>query len=212
MTPTGTPIRALVRGENRHEKREPRVAERYPERLHDAIRAGIEQHLGAAASVTPTTLDEPEHGLTEQVLADHAIIRTEMFGPASVVSGCRSRDKFSELASLLEGLLTTSVQADDDDPNELVAVLQRRSARILWNGWPTGVTISYAQQHGGPYPATTPPGSTSVGTAAIGRFVRPMAHQSFPTARLPPELRDANPWAIERRINGGPTSSERIST
>ncbi|MET3769804.1 trehalose utilization protein [Marisediminicola sp. UYEF4] len=74
MTPSATPIRALVWGENRHEKREPGVAERYPEGMHEAIRAGIEQHLGAAASVTTTTLDEPEHGLTEQVLAETDVL------------------------------------------------------------------------------------------------------------------------------------------
>lgn len=74
MITTSRPIHTLVWGENRHEQREPGVAERYPEGMHGAIRAGIEQYLGAAASVTTTTLDEPEHGLSERVLAETDVL------------------------------------------------------------------------------------------------------------------------------------------
>jgi NADP-dependent aldehyde dehydrogenase len=84
----------------------------------------------------------------------------------------------------------------------LLTVLREKSGRVLWNAWPTGVTVSYAQQHGGPYPATTAPGTTSVGTAAIRRFMRPVAYDSFPASQLPPPLRDDNPWGIARRVDG----------
>ncbi len=73
---------------------------------------------------------------------------------------------------------------------------------MLWNGWPTGVSVTYAQQHGGPYPATTAPSTTSVGTAAVRRFTRPVAYQAFPDHQLPPPLREANPWGVRRRVDG----------
>jgi NADP-dependent aldehyde dehydrogenase len=80
--------------------------------------------------------------------------------------------------------------------------LIRLAGRLLWNEWPTGVTVSWAQQHGGPYPATTTPTTTSVGTAAVERFLRPVAWQGFPDALLPEALREANPWQLPRRTDG----------
>ena len=76
------------------------------------------------------------------------------------------------------------------------------AGRLLWNYWPTGVTVSWAQQHGGPYPATTAPTTTSVGTAAIDRFLRPVAWQGFPDTLLPPPIQEANPWHLPRRTDG----------
>jgi NADP-dependent aldehyde dehydrogenase len=73
---------------------------------------------------------------------------------------------------------------------------------VLWNQWPTGVSVIYAQQHGGPYPATTAPWSTSVGSAAIFRFMRPVAFQNFPAPLLPPALRDENPLGLLRLVDG----------
>ena len=84
----------------------------------------------------------------------------------------------------------------------LLEVLSERAGRVLWGGWPTGVSVTYAQQHGGPYPATTAVGTTSVGTAAIERFLRPVAFQDLPEALLPEPLQDANPWGIPQRIDG----------
>jgi len=73
---------------------------------------------------------------------------------------------------------------------------------VLWNGWPTGVSVTYAQQHGGPYPATTSSTTTSVGTAAVRRFLRPVAYQNLPDSLLPPALQEDNPWGITRRVDG----------
>ncbi len=80
---------------------------------------------------------------------------------------------------------------------------------MLWNQWPTGVTVSDAQQHGGPYPATTAPGTTSVGTAAIERWLRPVAYQNAPGDVLPYPLRDDNPWQVPQLVDGrrGPAVS-----
>jgi NADP-dependent aldehyde dehydrogenase len=73
---------------------------------------------------------------------------------------------------------------------------------VLWNQWPTGVSVTYAMQHGGPYPATTSVQTTSVGTSALQRFLRPVSYQNVPQSLLPPPLRDDNPWRIPQRIDG----------
>jgi NADP-dependent aldehyde dehydrogenase len=138
----------------------------------------------------------------EEVRQRPEILEQEMFGPATLVIRYAPGTDLAELAALLDGQLTATVQAEPvEDVNELLAVLRERSGRLLWNAWPTGVTVSYAQQHGGPYPATTAT-TTSVGTAAIGRFMRPVAYDSFPPSQLPEPLRDDNPWRIRRRVDG----------
>jgi NADP-dependent aldehyde dehydrogenase len=125
-----------------------------------------------------------------------------MFGPASLIIEYRTESELAAMASLLEGQLTTTLQAEeDDDVSELAGLLADISGRVLWNGWPTGVTVSYAQHHGGPYPATTST-TTSVGTAAIRRFMRPVAYQDFPSGRLPEPLQDSNPWSVPQRVDG----------
>lgn len=84
----------------------------------------------------------------------------------------------------------------------LTALARDRAGRLVFDGYPTGVTVGWAQQHGGPYPATTAPTTTSVGTAAIARFLRPVVYQNCPPALLPPALRDDNPWSLPRRRDG----------
>lgn len=143
-------------------------------------------------------------GTTSDVVVDNpAILHREMFGPATLVVQYKSESEFAGLAAVLEGQLTATLQAEDDeDLSALAETLREMSGRLLWNSWPTGVTVSYAQQHGGPYPASTSSGTTSVGTAAIGRFLRSVAYQGFPPAQLPPALRDDNPWKIRQRVDG----------
>jgi NADP-dependent aldehyde dehydrogenase len=151
-----------------------------------------------APEPAPTVL----HTTSASVLADPELLRREMFGPASLVVEYDDESQLSALARLLEGQLTTTLQAEAGEaPAELVDILTGISGRVLWNGWPTGVTVSYAQHHGGPYPATTS-NTTSVGTAAIRRFLRPVSYQSFPTDLLPEPLRDDNPWGVPQRIDG----------
>ncbi|MEE9094593.1 aldehyde dehydrogenase (NADP(+)) [Pseudarthrobacter phenanthrenivorans] len=151
-----------------------------------------------AEEPAPTVL----HTTSEEVRKNPGLLRQEMFGPASLVVEYRDPAELPGLAGLLEGQLTTTLQAEeDDDVSELAARLADISGRVLWNGWPTGVTVSYAQHHGGPYPATTS-NTTSVGTAAIRRFLRPVAYQSFPASRLPAPLQDSNPWRVPQRVDG----------
>lgn len=150
---------------------------------------------------------EAPHPTVLKTTADHVrehpgILEQEMFGPAAVVVEYQPGDDLISLAGMMEGQLTATVHAEPhEDVSDLLSTLRERCGRLLWNAWPTGVTVSYAQHHGGPYPATTAT-TTSVGTAAIGRFMRAVAYDSFPPSQLPVPLRDDNPWRIRRRVDG----------
>jgi len=179
----------------------PRLREGFDQAL-DVVRTsgGVEVLIPGddAEAPRPTVLITT----AEEVRQRPELLEQEMFGPATLIIQYEPGTDLAELASLLQGQLTATVQAEtDEDLAELVTVLREKSGRVLWNAWPTGVTVTYAQQHGGPYPATTT-GTTSVGTAAIGRFMRPVAYDSFPEAALPAPLRDDNPWGIARRVDG----------
>jgi len=126
----------------------------------------------------------------------------EVFGASSLVVRCRDEAQRRTVLAELEGQLTATVHLDDADTEAagaLLPVLERRAGRVLVNGWPTGVEVSTAMVHGGPFPATSDGRSTSVGTLAIDRFLRPVCYQDVPAAILPPELRDgaAGPWLVD---------------
>jgi NADP-dependent aldehyde dehydrogenase len=125
------------------------------------------------------------------VLADPFILEIECFGPSGTIVEYESVDQALDLADQVTGCLAASVHADESEPlaAELVRRLARRTGRVVWNGWPTGVAVTAAQQHGGPHPSTTNALHTSVGVTAIRRFLRPVAYQSMPGALLPVELR-----------------------
>lgn len=127
-----------------------------------------------------------------EVLENPHVLDIEAFGPAGLVVGYSSPEELLQVLDVFPGQLTGSVHAADDDElaAEVALVLADHVGRVVWNDWPTGVTVAAAQQHGGPYPATTAPLSTSVGTAAIERWQRPVAFQGVPTAALPAQLRD----------------------
>ena len=155
----------------------------------------------------PGSEDAPEatvlRASAQTVIANPELLEHEMFGPASVVIEYETPEQLAAVALSIGGQLTAGVQAEDgDDVAALLRTLSAHAGRVLWNGWPTGVTVSYAQQHGGPFPATTAPATTSVGTAAIARFLRPVAYQDVPDAALPAALQESNPWAITRRVDG----------
>lgn len=107
----------------------------------------------------------------------------------------------------LEGQLTITLHLDDADvaaAQPLLPLLERKAGRILANGWPTGVEVSPAMVHGGPFPATSDVRTTSVGTAAIERFLRPVCYQDLPQALLPDAVKATNPWAVPRLVDGAP--------
>lgn len=132
-------------------------------------------------------------------------LRHEVFGPATLVVRCADGEEMVRLARSLEGQLSAGVHAAEGDSElagQLVRVLKHKAGRVLFGGFPTGVEVCGAMQHGGPYPSTTDSRSTSVGTAAIDRWLRPVAFQDFPSHHLPSELRDGNPDGLWRRIDG----------
>jgi NADP-dependent aldehyde dehydrogenase len=129
----------------------------------------------------------------------------EIFGPTSVIVVCRDEDEMISVARRLEGQLTATLLMEKDDvelARRLLPVLERKVGRILANGFPTGVEVSYAMMHGGPFPATSDSRSTSVGAMAIERFLRPVCYQDLPAALLPAALADDNPLNLWRLRDG----------
>lgn len=128
----------------------------------------------------------------------------ELFGPATIVVTAKSKAELEQLAQSLEGHLTATIHGTPQELPEwrnLVHILERKVGRLLFNGYPTGVEVCHAMQHGGPYPAATDPHFTSIGSAAIERWVRPIAYQNFPDAVLPAELQNENPRKIWRLVD-----------
>ena len=154
-----------------------------------------EQRTEAAAAVFVTDAE---------TFFEHEELSEEVFGPATVVVRCPSRAEMIKLARELQGHLTATIHgtaADLAEFKDLISILQTKVGRIVYNGFPTGVEVSAAMHHGGPYPATTDARSTSVGAAAIKRFARPICFQNFPQESLPVELRDENQRRIWRTVD-----------
>lgn len=140
----------------------------------------------------------------EAFLTDPAL-HDEVFGASSLVIRVRDQAQLAEIIDRLEGQLTATVHADagdHDEARELLELLELKVGRVLFNGWPTGVEVSHAMVHGGPFPATSAPATTSVGTRAIERFLRPVAYQNLPGDLLPEAVRDGNPMGLWRRVDG----------
>jgi NADP-dependent aldehyde dehydrogenase len=132
-------------------------------------------------------------------------LEDEIFGPASLLIVCRDEAELLSVTRHVEGQLTATVHATAQDRQlaaQLLPILERKAGRILFNGYPTGVEVSYAMVHGGPYPATSDARSTSVGATAIERFLRPVCYQDLPLDLLPEELRDENPLGLTRTVDG----------
>jgi 2,5-dioxopentanoate dehydrogenase len=141
-------------------------------------------------------------------------LAAEVFGPATLIVRHSTRAQVLELARSLGGHLTATIHGTDADLHEfrdLVAILKDKVGRLVFNGFPTGVEVSHAMVHGGPYPATSDGRSTSVGSEAIFRFCRPVCYQGFPEATLPDELRDGNPLGIWRMVDGEMTRESRTT-
>ncbi|MNI47349.1 Alpha-ketoglutaric semialdehyde dehydrogenase [compost metagenome] len=140
----------------------------------------------------------------DRFLASHEL-EAEVFGPASLVVACRDVAQMTAVAEHLEGQLTATLFVDEADvalAKTLLPVLERKAGRILANGYPTGVEVSHAMVHGGPFPATSNPASTSVGATAIRRFLRPVCYQDLPDALLPDGVKRANPLSLTRMVDG----------
>ncbi len=133
------------------------------------------------------------------------VLRSEAFGPCTIFVTVESDSELLKAARSIGGQLTATIHgeaAELTEHHELCMILARSVGRVVFNGFPTGVEVCPAMQHGGPYPATTSTQFTSVGTAAILRFVRPVCFQDMPQDLLPAELRDENPRGILRQVDG----------
>ncbi len=140
-----------------------------------------------------------------QNFKDNPDLSEEIFGPTSVVVEANSKDEFLEIAQNLNGHLTATVhgsEAELAEYSDLLEILEQKVGRLIINGFPTGVEVTNAMVHGGPFPATTDSRSTSVGTGAIYRFTRPVCFQDMPNSLLPDELKNSNPLSIWRLIDG----------
>lgn len=148
----------------------------------------------------------------EQLLGEPELAE-EIFGPDTLLVHCETAADYLRAARALDGHLTATVLGDEDDlalHRELIQVLEQKAGRLIVNGYPTGVEVAHAMVHGGPYPSTSDPRFTSVGSQAIYRFAKPVCYQNFPQTLLPAELQDANPSGIRRLWDGRPEPSRAV--
>lgn len=184
------------------------IAESYHAGLAHATAVG-----GVAVVARSTEAPDPARTHGEAVVArtDAATfaarpeLAEEVFGPFALFIAGTSMGELEDTARRLEGQLTATVHGTPADlaaARTLVGILERKAGRLIVNGFPTGVEVCPSMHHGGPYPATTDVRFTSVGTAALLRFVRPVCYQDFPPSLLPDALRDENPLGIRRTVDG----------
>lgn len=182
--------------------------------IQEAYNAGVEKLSGTKGVNTLVKGKTAESGCYapaflfqstgEIFLKDHHL-EEEVFGPSTLAITVDDKNQLLRIASQLSGHLTATIQATEADLKEyatLISILEQKVGRLIINGYPTGVEVTHAMVHGGPYPATTDSRSTSVGTDAIKRFSRPVCYQNFPQSLLPEALRDDNPLKIWRLVGG----------
>jgi 2,5-dioxopentanoate dehydrogenase len=187
--------------------------------LYSGIRNAFEKRLSTAANILRVMAHTSvQRRKTEGTEAAPAMLATdaetwlhnealqeEIFGPATVSVSCGSCEELLQVAKQMQGSLTATIHGTPEDLknySDLIAVLRTKAGRLIFNGYPTGVEVSHAMHHGGPYPATTDSKFTSVGASAIYRFARPICYQDFPEPMLPLELQNANPRKLWRTVDG----------
>ncbi|UPW07315.1 aldehyde dehydrogenase (NADP(+)) [Gordonia terrae] len=174
--------------------------------------SGVDEFVSAAdvlarseESTGPNTCRAALFGTDAETFLASTTLQQEIFGSSSLVVRCRDLQQVREVAAELEGQLTATVHVADsdlEDARDLLEALELKAGRILFNGWPTGVEVGHAMVHGGPYPSTSDSRTTSVGSLAIERFLRPVAYQDVPASLLPRPIADGNPEHIWRRVDG----------
>jgi NADP-dependent aldehyde dehydrogenase len=182
--------------------------------IHKAYNEGVTHHLSVEGvetlakgkqSDSLNTASPVLFKTNSTVFNANPDLSEEIFGPASLVVEATSKTDVLGIAKNLSGHLTATVHGTENDLlayKDLLDILEQKVGRVIINGFPTGVEVNSAMVHGGPFPATSDGRSTSVGTAAIFRFTRPVSYQNMPQALLPDELKNANPLGIWRLVNG----------
>jgi NADP-dependent aldehyde dehydrogenase len=183
--------------------------------IHSAFNSAIAARQASGSVRLAAAGPQPEAGASFAVgsalfetdaasfLGSH--LDAEIFGPTTLLVRHSTRDQVLAVAHALEGHLTATLHGTEADLREfadLIAILENKVGRIVLNGFPTGVEVTHAMVHGGPYPATSDGRSTSVGSQAIFRFARPVCYQGFPDGALPDALKRANPLGIWRMMDG----------
>ncbi|MCW6006232.1 aldehyde dehydrogenase (NADP(+)) [Micromonospora sp. CPCC 205371] len=183
--------------------------------IHAAFTAGV-QRLSTADGVTMAARGDDDDAIASAGRAglfvtdgaaflENPALHEEVFGAVALVVRVASDDQLGEIVERLEGQLTATVHAapgDRERARRLLPSLELIAGRIVFNGWPTGVEVGHAMVHGGPFPATSDSRTTSVGTLAIERFLRPVSYQDVPADLLPQALADDNPLGLWRRVDG----------
>lgn len=188
-------------------------------RIHESYVAGLQAAAAhpritthvAGGSAGPNCGRGALFSATAKDFLAHPELASENFGASSLIVRCADEPEMEATLAALEGQLTATLHLDAADhalAAQLLPLLEAKAGRILANGWPTGVEVSHAMVHGGPFPATSDSRTTSVGTLAIERFLRPVCYQDIPSALLPPALEDANPLRLRRFVDGAWRSAE----
>ena len=182
--------------------------------VYEATSSALANEAGVTTlAAKQTTSGNQASPLAMEVSGDTLLanpkLHQEVFGPFTLLVKCSSSTQMAEVVAKLEGQLTGTVMATENDlasNDDIIQALQNKVGRILFNGVPTGVEVCPSMHHGGPFPSTTNPKYTSVGTDAIHRFMRPICYQSWPQAALPDALKNDNPLGIWRTVDGGFTN------
>ena len=175
------------------------VCKRRTENDSKATAFGLEEAPAAGFAVSSALFETDAASYLSSELG------AEIFGPTTLLVEHSSRDQVLAVARSLEGQLTATIHGTEQDLRDfadLIAILETKVGRLVFNAFPTGVEVCHAMVHGGPYPSTSDGRSTSVGSNAIFRFTRLVCYQGFPDSGLPEELKDANPLGIWRMVNG----------
>ena len=176
--------------------------------IADAFAAGVATLDACSAARRVGGTPAGRTALFETTAAEfmaHAELGHEVFGASAVLVRCTDQDELAAVIASLEGQLTATIHADAVDHSiaaRVLPLLVAKVGRVLANGWPTGVEVTHAMVHGGPFPATSDSRTTSVGTLAMQRFLRPVCYQDIASEMLPPALQPGNPLALPRRIDG----------
>ncbi|HEV9035102.1 MAG TPA: aldehyde dehydrogenase (NADP(+)) [Puia sp.] len=188
----------------------PGIARAYSEKRGTALSQANVNTVAIAATEPQANQGVPTvASATAEAFFKNPILHQEVFGPYSLIIQCKNMDELEKAARHLEGQLTVSLMATDDDLSRhasLVTAAQDIAGRLILNGVPTGVRVALAMQHGGPFPATTDSRFGAVGADGIKRWVRPLCYQSWSDAALPEALQNSNPLGIWRTINNNLTT------
>lgn len=181
----------------------PRIAEAFHSRVDELCDSHLVDVISRSAASQPNYQSPVLLGVAATDIGEHAgLLLEECFGPVTVLVRYNDQEELLSALRCVPGSLTATLHCEEsDDVTDILGIVTERAGRILFEGWPTGVAVTWSQTHGGPWPATTSI-HTSVGVTALRRFLRPVTYQDAPESVLPLSLREGNPLGIPRRVDG----------